>query len=202
MSIPVLVRKNVPLMDVKTGKPLLDPHSKKPVIQQVIYVNPAKRYVKPFWQTTDPDVVTVPANGNSGIVPMSIDQSTGHFEVFYFEYEADGPFSIQIFDEGNRNFLMNRPVHINTIAGNARRPFILPETIFINVARGTRQLSLVFYDLSGAENDIQFTMVGRRFTYKEAPIETFQQFDAYYGDKERTNLFFMTTSKAILALAP
>jgi len=202
MSIPVLIRKTVPMVDVRTNTPLIDPKTKQQVTQKVIFVNPAKRYVKPFWQTTDPGVVTVAANGNSGIVPMTIDQSTGHFEVFYFEYEADGPFTIQIFDEGNRTFLMNRPVHINTIAGNGRRPFILPETMFINVARGTRQLSVILYDLSGASNDIQFAMVGRRFIFKEAPIEVFQTFDEYYGDKERTNLFFLTTSKAIESLAP
>ena len=202
MSIPVLIRKTVPLFDVATQKPVLDPNTRQQVTQKMIYVNPAKRYVKPFWQTTDPDVVPVAANGNSGLIPMSIDQSTGHFEIFYFEYEADGPFSIQIFDEGNRSFLMNRPIHINTCAGDARRPFILPETIFINVARGTRQISIIFYDLSGAPNNIQFTMVGRRFIYKEAPVEIFQQFDEYYGDKERTNLYFMTTEKPILALAP
>jgi hypothetical protein len=202
MSLPTLIRKNVPVINPETDRPIIDPETKQPILQNVVYVNPAKRYVMPFWQTTDPVNVTVPANGNSGLVSMAIDQSTGHFEVFYFEAEYDGPFTIEIFDEGNRYFLQNRPVHSDTVLGNAQRPFILPETLFINVARGTRQFTVVFNDLSGAENNITFNLVGRRFIYKEAPIDIYDRFEEYYGDKERSNLFMLTTQQPLLALAP
>jgi len=201
MSLPVLIRKTVPLVNPQTGEQVYDAKTKKPTTQNIVYVNPAKRYVIPYWLPTDPHVVTVPANQNSGPIPMKIDQSTGHFEIFYFEAKSDGPFTFTIFDEGHRVYLMNRPVHVNTVTGDGRQPFILPETMFINVARGTRQLTVVLYDLSGQENDIEFVCVGRRFMYKDAPVEIFSDFFEYYGDKERSTLFMLTTEEPILQLA-
>jgi len=201
MSLPALIRKTVPKVNPQSGKQIYDPATQKPVTQQVIYVNPAKRYVTPYWLTTDPDRVVVPGNGNSGKIPMKIDQFPGHFEMFYFLAMSEGPFAFKIYDEGNRVQLSNRAVHANTVTGNARQPFILPETYFINVARGSHTLTVVFYDLSGQENTIQFVAVGRRFNYKEAPTDIFKDFFEYYGDMERSNLFMLTTTEPIASLA-
>lgn len=181
MSLPIIVK------DEKSGK---------------VYVNPAKRFVKPYWHTTDPETVPLVANLGSGQIPMVVDESLGHFEIFYLQSVSTGPYLISIFDEGRKQFWQNRPVHIDTIAGVAQRPLILPETYFLNVSGGTRQLTYQFQDISGAANNVRFIAHGRRFMYKEAPQQIWKKFEDFYTTRERANLFFMTTEQNITTLVP
>jgi hypothetical protein len=173
MSLPVFIRKN--------GQ---------------TFVNPAKRYTKPFWLTTDPVTVSIAGGGSSDPIPMIVDQ-TGHFEIAYMTYIATGDFLLTIFDAGRRYTWMNRPIHIQTIAGTGQRPLILPESYFLNVAKGSRMLTVQFTDLSGAPNDIRLVLHGRRYLYNEAPAEISKYFEEYFSTKERTSVFFLTTEKAL-----
>lgn len=187
MPLPMFVEQTV-----------IDPATKQQV--KKTYLNPAKDYVKPFWLQTDPPVVSLLGNGTSAPIPMIVD-NTGHLDIAYALYESDGPFMVNIFDPGRQGFLMNKPIHIDTIAGNAQRPFVFPESYFLNVSGGTRQLNVTFSDLSGYPNNIRFSLHGRKFLQADTPLPIYQRFQKLFQDKERTNLFFLTTEDAITALA-
>jgi len=199
MSLPSIIRKNKQVKDPKTGQITQ---------QQLIFTNPAKSFVKPYTLLFSPagnvDTFTIAAGlGVSGPVPMIIDDASGHFEAFYFMSAQTNPYTIMIKDEGKSCTLMNRPVHIDTIAGTAQRPFILPETYFLNVSGGNRQLTVEMSDISNvAGNAIRFAMHGRRFVFKEAPLEIFQKFQSTFLTRERGNVFFLTTQQPIATLVP
>lgn len=167
-----------------------------------VYVNPAKRFVKPWWLVTNPETVNLGANGVSGPIPLVVDEALGHCEVYYLVAQATGPFTFRIKDEGRNYWWSNREVHVDTVAGVAQRPFIFPETYFINTSGGTRQLTIQYTDISGAPNAIRVALVSRRFVYREAPLEIWKKFETYYTQKERTNLFFLTTEQPINNLVP
>lgn len=198
MSLPSLIRKMS--KDEKTGKNV-----------ERIFTNSAKKFVKPFYLTFAPqgtgianDTFTIAAGlGVSGPVPMVVDESSGHFEFFYIVSSQTNPYTVMIKDEGKNTQLMNRPVHIDTIAGVAQRPFILPESYFLNTSGGNRQLTWEMTDISGvAGNALRPVLVGRRFVYKEAPLEVFQKFQSAFTIRERSNVFFLTTQQPIATLIP
>ena len=166
-----------------------------------VFLNPAKRYVKPHWITTDPEEVIVPANQQSDAVLMNIDYQ-GHFEAFYFLYQSTGDFLISIFDNGTRRLLMNDEIHIATIAGTAQRPFILPESYFFNTEDAGTSLIVKFRDISGANNSIRFAIFGRRFYHKEATPDIQKKIYEKFGRLERTNLYFLTTEGGAISLSP
>lgn len=107
-----------------------------------IRVDPAKKHVVPFWLTTEPEKVSVPAatdmgtdfggftalaGGTSDPIALPIDNK-GPFEIVYSSFRAkftSGPdsgtptdqFTVVIFDPEYRPVLMNREVHARTIGG-------------------------------------------------------------------------------------
>ena len=108
-----------------------------------ISVDPAARHVKPYWLTTFPAVVPVPAADDLGLsvlaggtsfvtVPLVIDDK-GPMEVIYSYFEArftEGAsqgqpatdFTISMFDPDMRLVLMNREIHATTMAGGFGDP--------------------------------------------------------------------------------
>lgn len=168
-----------------------------------IYINPAKRHVRPFWLTSNapgtatPQVVPIPAGGTTNPIPFPID-TQGHFEIFYSMFVADDPrILINIFDPGTRRNLMNRPIHIATIAGIAERPFFWPESYFMNVENGPRELQVSFTDFSGAPNNVRFVFYGRRLYQNESPPDVQEKMIQYFQKKERTNVYWLTSQDPI-----
>ncbi len=166
-----------------------------------VYINPTKRNVKSFALVTNPTITTIAAGGTSAPITMPVD-TQGHFEAFYAVADRTGAATITIFDPGTSRYLMNREIHIDTIvsglSGNGgQRPFIWPESYFMNVEDAGRALVVQFRDLSGSTNNIRFMLEGRRFYTKEAPPEVYQKMYEYFGRKERTNVYFMTTDQAV-----
>lgn len=162
-----------------------------------VYINPAKRHVKPYALLTDPVTTAVAANGTSAPITMPID-TQGHFEAFYAVCDRDGPATITIFDPGTSRFMMNREIHIDTIVSGlsgagGQRPFIWPESYFFNVEDAGRSVVVQFRDLTGVTNNIRFMLEGRRFYTKESPPEIYEKMYEYFGRKERTNVYFLTT---------
>lgn len=185
MSLPSIIKK----IDKETG-------------QLNYYVNPAKRFIRPYWLNSNPEQIVLAANGVSGPVPFVVDEALGHFEIYYMVCQSTGPFTFRIVDEGRNYWWSNREIHVDTAAGTAQRPFIFPETYFLNTSGGTRQLTISCTDISGAANTIRMVLVGRRFVYREAPEVVWRKFESYYAQRERTNLFFLTTELPITALVP
>ena len=166
-----------------------------------VYINPTKRNVKSFALVTSPTITTLGAGGTSAPITMPVD-TQGHFEAFYAVADRTGPCTITIFDPGTSRYLMNREIHIDTIvsgiSGNGgQRPFIWPESYFMNVEDAGRALVVQFRDLSGSTNNVRFMLEGRRFYTKEAPPEVYQKMYEYFGRKERTNVYFLTTDQAV-----
>lgn len=172
-----------------------------------LYINPAKRHVRPYWLTSNapatptPQIVAIPAGGTTNPIPYPVD-TQGHFEIFYTMFEADDPrILVNIFDPGTRRNLMNRPVHIATIAGNAERPFFWPESYFMNVGNGPRELQVTFTDFSGAPNNVRMVFYGRKLYQNEAPPDVQEKMIEYFQKRERTNVYFLTTLNDVNLLA-
>lgn len=192
-SIPPLIR------DPKTGK---------------IVVNELKRYVKPFTLTTEPFEVTLAADEVSDPIIMPLD-GKGHFEIVRAHYQSEQPegFTVEIFDPGGlqaeRPMLMNREVHVATIAAggptdfasaaiingttSAGRPFVWPETFWMNVDEGTKALFVRFRNLSGSENTVRFAFHGNRWYHTLAPTPIADRMIEIYRRRFRTMPYFYTT---------
>jgi hypothetical protein len=189
MSIPVLVE------DKKKG---------------VVFINPVKRFTAPRWYLPRfvnalglrQDIIPLTAGGNSGNVAVEFDEGNGHAELFAAVAISDGDFEITILDQGRKHGWQNRAIHSRTLFGNAQRPFIFPETYFLNVEKGTRQLTINLTDLSGAPNNVRLAFLGRAFFHKTANADVRQAIQKKFGLKERTLLYNLTTKDSISNLAP
>jgi hypothetical protein len=181
MSIPVLVENK------KKG---------------VVFINPLKRFTDPRWYLPNalgatPSTISLLAGGNSGNIPIEFDEGNGHAELFALVALSDGDFLITIIDQGRKHGWMNRPIHSRTIFGDAQRPFILPSTYFVNVERGTRQITIQLTDLSGAPNDVRLGFQGRAFFHKTADAQVRKAIQKKYGLKERVLTYMLTTEQAV-----
>jgi hypothetical protein len=189
--IPALVR------DPETGK---------------VYLNELKRYVKPFTLVTEPAAITLPANGISDPIPMTID-AKGHFEIceaFFTSQQPQG-FTVALFDANDRMLFQNREVHVATVASgggvttgfevfpatsSAGRPFKWPETFFMDTDR-QKAIFAVFRNMAGDTNTIRFMLHGRRWYHAQAPSKIAEKMDKIYRERFRTFPFFYTTEQDV-----
>jgi hypothetical protein len=190
--IPVLIR------DPRTGK---------------VYTNPLKKFVIPYTLLIEPEVLTLGPGEVSDPIPMPID-GKGHFEImqgFFHSSKAAG-FSVMLFDPDNRPFLMNREVHVSTIAsglgtstnyeafgtaGAAGRAYRWPETFFMNVDSGGKAIFAQFRNLSTQSNTIRFALHGRRWYFAQAPSKISERMAEIYRTRMRTMPFFYTTEQFV-----
>jgi hypothetical protein len=136
---------------------------------------------------------------------MPIDHQ-GPLEIDYSFFKSDYDFTINIFDPFNRPTLMNREIHIRTIAsgfntgglpGAAGRPFIWPDPWFMATEIGKRNFMVNFRNLSDRENDVRFVLHGRRFYHQSAPDNVVQRYEDYYKNRPVTQPYFYTTDRNI-----
>lgn len=185
----------------------------------LVVVNELKKYVKPFWLTTDPDPLTLAAGEVSDWIPMVID-GKGHFEIFdafFVSQRAEG-FTVELFDPGNqgreRPILMNREVHVATIASGGGttlpltgslpvasspgRPFRWPQSFFMNVVSGTGSIMARFRNLNTTQtNQIRFTLSGRRWYHLQAPWKIANRMEEIFREGARTFPYFFTTDQHV-----
>ena len=173
-----------------------------------IYLDPFKRFAKPFWLTTEPRTITLNvAQGQfrSAPVVMPIDRQ-GPVEIDYSFFQSTGDFAITVFDPQNRPMLMNREIHIRTIASGfntqglgapAGRPFIWPEPWFLNTGEGQRNFQVGFLNLTDQDNSIRFTLHGRRFYYQSSPKSVVDRYQKYYQGRAVSAPFFYTTDQEV-----
>ena len=186
-----------------------------------IVVNPLKKWVQPYTLVTDPRTITLAANGVSEPVPMVID-GKGHFEIFdafYVSAQSAG-FTVTLFDADSfgpdaRPILMNREVHVSSIAsgagvtlpisgafgtgGSAGRPYRWPETLWMDVSHEKRgaMVVAVFHNLSSSENVIRFALHGRRWYYVQAPYDVARRMEEIFRGRPRTMPYFWTTDERV-----
>ncbi|MGH7259859.1 MAG: hypothetical protein ACREI9_04170 [Nitrospiraceae bacterium] len=173
-----------------------------------IYLDPFKRFAKPYWLTTEPRTISLlVASGNFRTAPvvMPIDRQ-GPVEIDYSYFQSTGDFAITIFDPQNRPMLMNREIHIRTIASGfntlglgapAGRPFIWPEPWFLNTGEGQRNFQVGFLNLTTLDNNIRFSLHGRRFYYQSSPQSVVDRYQKYYKGRALTSPFFYTTDQEV-----
>lgn len=171
-----------------------------------IYLDPFKRFAKPYWLTTEPKTTLLtPATGTFRSVPvvMPTDRQ-GPVEIDYSYFQSTGDFALTIFDPDNRPMLMNREIHIRTIASGfntqglgapAGRPFIWPEPWFLNTGEGRRNFQVGFLNLTNADNTIRLAFHGRRFYYQASPADVRERYEKYYKGRALTTPYFYTTDQ-------
>lgn len=185
-----------------------------------VIINPLKPFVKPAWLIPDPVVYTMFANEVTNFFPMLID-GKGHFEVvdaFFQSSRAEG-FAIEIFSAADiqgpasgivsRPLLMNREVHVSTIASgggvalnyggvpaasNAGRPYKWPCTYWISAdTDGAKGLFVRFRNLAAASNTVRFALHGRRWFHTQADSRIADRIQSIYRSRMRVMPFFYTT---------
>ena len=189
----------------------------------LVVVNELKKYVKPFWLTTEDDeVITLAGNEVTDFIPMTVD-GKGHFEIFdaFFKSSEAAGFTVELFDPGNlgreRPLLMNREVHVATIASgggttlpltgslpaasSAGRPFRWPQSFFMNVVSGTGTIMARFRNLSSSQNTIRFVLVGRRWYHLQAPWKVANRMEEIFREQARTFPYFFTTDQYVALTA-
>jgi len=209
LKIPRLTRQ-VTIKDYIPGQPIpeliRDPRNGR------VLVNPLKKYVKPYTLSIAPSTITLAADGEpTDFIPMPLD-GKGPFEVmqaFFKSQRAEG-FTVQLFDPEHNPILMNREIHVGTIAsgggtgtnyevfgavGSAGRPFIWPETFFMNERWAGKCLFAVFRNLSTSSNLIRFALHGQKWYHMQATPSVAERMTAIYRDRLRTMPFFYTTDQ-------
>lgn len=163
------------------------------------YINPTKRHVRPFWLVptlADEQVVEMTAAGTAGATVKGISfevDTQGHFEIASAMFVAtSNNFVVEIFDPNLPRFLQNAEVHARAVGGTARRPFLWPESYFVNVQEAKRTIQMNFRNLSAAPNDVRWCFHGRRWYHKEAIEPVQRAIEQRFARMEKTYTYFMT----------
>jgi hypothetical protein len=174
------------------------------------YINPTKRHVRPFWlvptneleQTLVLSAAGFPGDRVNGIA-FDVD-TQGHFEITYNMFQASSPnFLVTIADGGNNGkLMMNSEIHARTIAGNAQRPLILPESYLLNVQNAKRTLIMGFRNLFAGTNSVRWCFHGRRWYHKEAPPNVQRAIEDRFGLMEKTYTYYLTLTQNPPSLNP
>jgi hypothetical protein len=180
------------------------------------YINPTKRHVRPFWlvpKLVSEQIVTLAPAGMPGdrVQGIAFEVDTqGHFEIAYAMFTAlkdDGSaannFVVEVFDGGNNmKGLQNAELHAAAIAGSARRPFIWPETYFLNVQDAPRTMFMNFRNVSADTIHVRWVFHGRRWYHKEADAQVQRAIQEKFERMEKTYTYFLTLSLAASQYPP
>jgi hypothetical protein len=202
-QVPTFLR--VPKADPNTGRP------NDPKKVGLVYMNPAKDWVQPFELTVDKpnQIIRLAAGEQRGPFPLTA-RFDGPIETFYIKvtvYDDDGEgnpgtpvttYDIDFLLEhpGKRIQFSNRFVPLIACAGDAGRPYVLPETIFIPPVQ-CLNLTLKNNDLVNARH-VEFVMGGIKFYPNMAPVELRDETWKYVERRERTYAYFQTTDEEAL----
>jgi hypothetical protein len=186
-----------------------------------VIVNPLKKWVTPYSLVTDPGVISLGAGQVSDPIPMVID-GKGHFEIFdaFFRSEEQEGFTVTLHDADSfgpdqRPLLMNREIHIETIASGAGvtlpltgafpretsggRPYRWAESFWMDVSHAKRgaMIVAVFRNLANATNTIRFSLHGRRWYYMQAEPDVAERMEEIFRERPRTMPYFWTSDEYI-----
>lgn len=163
-----------------------------------VIVNPAKQFIQPFELSIDrPNRdVTIAALDRRGPFPLSA-RFDGPIEVFYLKAivtDQNGAtltdYNIDFLLEhpGKRIQFMPRPVPLIAAVGDAGRPYILPETIFIPAVQS---LNITFFNQDNAERTVEFVMGCIKYYFNSAPVDIRKEMAGYTERRERTYTYFL-----------
>ena len=134
-----------------------------------------RKYVFPYWMTTEGGAVTVPANQTVSVDSIVGDE--GHFEAthllraFYQGSSTAKPFEISITNPQTRQAYMNGTIHSYMI-GDAFNPQPLPAKMMLPAGQIVR---FTIKDLSGSENKVYLTLRGLKIRAEFKSIDEVNQ---------------------------
>lgn len=101
---------------------------------------------------------------------------------------------VTFYHAGKRKNLNNRPIHIRTIQGDAGRPYILPETIWLP---SMQAINITFDNLDVTAYNIEFILHGVKYYPAAAALDVRKEIFEYAERRERTYCYFQTTNEDI-----
>lgn len=167
-----------------------------------VIINPLKRYIRPFWlQDVDNSAITVPAGGSSRL--QFVVDTQGHFEIYYImsiftNVVPTNTITINIFDPGSRRFMMNRPISLATITGDAENPFYFPDSYYMDVSNGQRELVVELTNSGVGAANLRLLFFGSRYYHAEAPDYIQIKMMEYGAYKQLSQPFFLTTEADVV----
>lgn len=111
-----------------------------------------------YWYPILPPQLT--ANQQGVIASVAI-QNDAEFEWRWIIANATGLYSVSLTDGYTARPLMLSAINSENIAGSAQLPFLLPKPY---VLHRTSTINAIFNDRSGANNSIQFCLVGYKLS--------------------------------------
>lgn len=174
----------------------------------IISVSEQKDYIKPFeLPVTNPnEVVTMAALQEVGPFTLTA-RHDGPLEIFFVKavvYDTnDVPltnYDIDWFLEhpGKRKQFMNRFVPLIATAGDAGRPYVLPETIFLPAVQS---LNVTFRNNDNAVRKVELVLGCIKYYANAAPVDQRDKIWKYAQRRESTYTFFQTTDAAVALTA-
>lgn len=160
--------------------------------------HPLRLFIEPYTLTVDSpnQIISLAANAKSTQYPMSVSHF-GHFNMESFVAYNTGPATIKIKDAARNLYLMNDEIHMDTICGSGKVPFILMEDMLLEA---NRYITIEVKDVSGLANDIFFAIDGSRIYHLSAPKEAL---DEFLGKRRlvETVPYFLTTDNGAFTIA-
>ncbi len=171
-----------------------------------IMVNPERQFVKPFILPSDApnQVMTIPAGGRFGPVSFT-SRWDGPIEIFAIvatvgdeegiaNFQTDYRIRVFIESPGKRKNLMNRPIQLIGMAGQAGIPGILSESIFLP---NPQSLNLTAFNDDAAERSVEITLYGIKFYPNRASEQIRKSLYGYASLRTRTYNYWMTTENDV-----
>jgi len=174
-----------------------------------LFINPAKEYIRPFELPMDKPnrTILIPPGQQVGPIPLTA-KLDGPIELFYIKvlvtdlagvpvtaYDIDW----QIEHAGKRKIFSNRVMPLSATAGDAGRPYVLPETIFIPAVQSIN-LTLFNRDTVNARN-VTIFFGGIKYYHQAAPAEIRKDLLGYVERRERTYTYWLLTDTLIVLAA-
>lgn len=176
-----------------------------------LFLNPAKEYIRPYELTMEKPnrTITIPAGGQVGPIPMTA-KLDGPIELFYIKVlvtdDQTPPVPVTTYDidwqiehAGKRKIFSNRVMPLSATAGDAGRPYVLPETIFIPAVQS---INVTFFnrDLGNARR-VTLVMGGIKFYHQAAAQDVRKDLLGYVERRERTYTYWQLTDSLIVLSA-
>jgi hypothetical protein len=175
-----------------------------------IMVNPERQFVKPFILPSDApnQVMTIPAGGRFGPVSFTA-RWDGPIEIFAILATVSDEngianflqdYNIRVFIEspGKRKNLMNRPIHLIGMAGQAGIPSILSESVFLP---NPQSINLTAFNDDANIRNVEISLACIKFYPNRAPEQIRKSLYGYASLRTRTYAYWMTTENDVTLTA-
>lgn len=169
-----------------------------------VFTNPEKDYLHPIELPLDApnQEVTLAASTEGG--PFSLTaRNDGPIEIFYIKVVVKDASHVILTDyhidfkmeaPGKKKLLQNRWLPLIACAGDAGRPYVLPETIFLPAVQA---LLVTFNNLDSAERHVEFVLGGIKYYPNAAPTQMRTSLWDYTERRERTYAYLMTSDEVM-----